>query len=92
MNSTPDQLRQQARKRLDDQRGFIPHLIAYITVNVAIVVIWATVSHGGFFYPGFVMGFWGIGLLTHAWNAFFSRPITESEIDREVNRMQGHSA
>jgi hypothetical protein len=26
----------------------------------------------------------GAGLLIHGWNAFFARPIAESEVDREV--------
>jgi hypothetical protein len=29
---------------------------------------------------------WGIGLVLHAWDAFFKRPVTEADVDRELAR------
>jgi hypothetical protein len=91
MSVTPDVLREAARKRLEERRGFIPHLIVYVLVNTGLIVIWATVANQGFFWPGFVLGFWGIGLVMHAWNAFFSKPITEADIEREMERLRDRS-
>ena len=87
MDTPSDELRRIARKRVEDRRGFIPHALAYVLVNVALVVIWAT-SGQGLFWPGFVIGFWGIGLVMHAWTVFVSRPITDADVQREIDRMQ----
>ncbi len=91
MSTTQDELRQAARKRLEDQRGFVPHIIAYVLVNAGLIAIWATVADHSFFWPGFVIGFWGIGLVMHAWSAFFSRPITEVDVEREIERLRDRS-
>jgi hypothetical protein len=91
MSVTPDELRQVARKRLEDRRGFVPHLIVYVLVNACLIAIWATVANPGLFWPGFVLGFWGIGLMMHFWSAFISRPITEGDVEREVQRLHDRS-
>ena len=31
---------------------------------------------------------WGIGVVMHAWDAFFRSEITEDDVDRELARMQ----
>ena len=87
MSGTPGDVRATARKRLEERRGFFPHLIMYIVVNTGLVVVWAATGPDTFFWPAFPLLFWGGGLLVHAWNAFFSRPITEAEVDSEVSHM-----
>src|ERR1700681_2238303 len=87
MNTTSDELRRIARKRIEDRRGFIPHALVYVLVNAALVAIWAT-NGAGFFWPAFVIGFWGVGLVMHAWSAFFRRPITEPGLKREIDGFQ----
>jgi hypothetical protein len=87
VNGTPGDVRATARKRLEERRGFFPHLIMYIVVNAGLVVIWAATGTDTFFWPAFPLLFWGGGLLVHAWNAFFSEPITEAEVDSEVPRI-----
>jgi hypothetical protein len=91
MSTTQDELHQAARKRLEDQRGFVPHLIGYVLVNAGLIAIWATVADQRFFWPGFVIGFWGIGLVMHAWCAFVGRPITEADAEREIERLRDRS-
>jgi 2TM domain len=89
MTSTPSDPRTAARKRLEERRGFIPHLIVFLVVNAGLIMIWVMNGSDGLFWPAFPIIFWGVGLVLHAWNAFFSRPITESDVDREVERL-GH--
>jgi 2TM domain len=91
MDAVSEDLRKAARERLEAQRGVVPHLLVYVLVNAGLVAIWATVADRGFFWPGFVIGFWGIGIVMHIWSAFFRRPITEAEIDREVENLRGRS-
>ncbi|MFI7680162.1 2TM domain-containing protein [Actinophytocola sp. NPDC049390] len=87
MTGTPADVRTVARKRLEERRGFFPHLIMYVVVNAGLVVIWAATAPDSFFWPAFPLLFWGAGLLMHAWNAFFTKPITETEVDSEVARL-----
>jgi 2TM domain-containing protein len=85
MTGTPD-AREAARKRIEERRGFVPHLVVYLLVNGALITVWATMGPHGFFWPAFVLLFWGIGIVMHGWNAFFAKPITEADVDREVRR------
>lgn len=87
MSVASDELRRVARKRIEDRRGFIPHLIVFVLFNAALVAIWATTGTG-FFWPGFLIGFWGIGLVMHAWSVFFNQPVTDADVQREVERLQ----
>lgn len=91
MSVPADDLRQIARKRIEDRRGLIPHLIMYALVNAGLIAIWATTGRG-FFWPGFVLGFWGVGVVMHVWSVFFNRPITEADVQREIERLQRRSA
>lgn len=77
--------REAARRRLRARRDFLSNIVAYVVINAALVVIWAT-SGGGYFWPAWVIGLWGVGLLLHAWNSFWRPPMTEADIDAEMRR------
>ena len=77
--------REEARNRLQDRRDFSSHLVAYVVVNAFLIGVWA-VTGAGYFWPAWVLAGWGIGLVLHAWNAFFRRPVTEADIDEEIRR------
>jgi 2TM domain-containing protein len=88
MTVTPDDdLRSEAMRRLKERREFQTHLVTYVLVNAVLVAIWATTGQG-YFWPGWVLGGWGIGLVLHAWTAFFQRPITDADLEREVERLR----
>jgi hypothetical protein len=89
MSVTSDDLRQAAMKQLQERRDFVPHLLAYVLVNAGLIVVWALTTSHAIFWPAFVLVFWGMGLVIHAWSAFFRRPITEAEVDRYIERLQG---
>jgi len=86
MTGTPKDAREAARKRIEDRRGFVPHLIIYLVLNTGLVLLWVSAGGHGFFWPGIILVGWGIGVLMHAWNAFFSKPISEADVDRELRR------
>lgn len=77
-----------ARKRVSDRRDFSSHLVAYIVVNAFFVLIWA-LTGAGYFWPAWIIGGWGIGLVMHAWDAFVRRPVTDADVEEEL-RHQRH--
>lgn len=86
MADNTDDVREAARKRLESRRGFVPHLLVFLAVNTMLVLIWWVTSAPSFFWPIIPIAAWSIGILAHAWDAFFSKPITEEDIDRELQR------
>lgn len=76
--------RDAAIKRIKDKRDFKTHAVSYVVVNIFLIGVWA-VSGGGYFWPGWVMAGWGIGLVLHGWQTYRGeRPITEEDIQREM--------
>jgi hypothetical protein len=57
----------------------------FIVVNAFLVGTWA-VTGAGYFWPIWVLAAWGIGLVMHAWETFFHRPVTEADVDAELER------
>ena len=76
--------RDAAIKRIKDKRDFKTHAVSYVVVNLFLIGVWA-VSGSGYFWPGWVMAGWGIGLVLHGWQTYRGeRPITEEDIHREM--------
>jgi hypothetical protein len=75
--------RKAAVKRVKAKRGFRVHVAIYLVVNTLLVVVWA-LSGAAYFWPGWAMLGWGIGLAFHGWSAYLKRPISEDEIRREM--------
>jgi hypothetical protein len=86
-----DDRRTAAIERLKNRRAFGQHLVSYIVVNGLLIGIWAATG-AGYFWPAWVLGIWGIGLVMHAWTAFLQKPITEEDIQREIRRGGGSVA
>jgi hypothetical protein len=78
--------RERALERLKKKRDFYTHVLVYLVVNAFLVVVWWMTS-GGFFWPGFVMAAWGIGVVMNAWDVW-QRDFSEADIEREVARLQ----
>lgn len=86
--STEQELREQAIARLKKKRDFRAHVFIYVAVNAMLVVIWA-VTGSGFFWPIFPILGWGVGVAANAWDVYGRKPISEDEIRRETERLQG---
>ena len=79
--------RDAAIKRIKDRREFKTHITVYVVVNLFLVGIWAMTSRG-YFWPGWVIAGWGIGLVLHGWQVYRGdKPITDAEIQREMDRL-----
>jgi len=75
----------QAEKRVTERRAFSSHVVSYVVVNAFLVGIWAFTG-GGYFWPAWILGAWGIGLVLHAWDAFVRRPVTNADVEDEMRR------
>lgn len=82
--STSDDRREEARKRVQARRDFGSHLVAFIVINAVFVAVWAMT--GGYFWPAWIIGLWGAGLIMHAWDVYIRRPVTEADVDAELSR------
>jgi 2TM domain len=80
-------LRGQAITRLNQKREFGTHLFVYLVVNAFLIGIWASTG-ANFFWPAFPLFLWGIGLVLHAWEAYWRKPVSEDRIRREMERMR----
>jgi len=91
------ELRSRAIRRIRAKHDFRFHLFAYLAVNEMLVVIWAVtggwVTSAGlitsFFWPIFPIVGWGVGIGFHWYAVYYVRPFSESDIQREVERLRG---
>jgi len=83
-----EELRTAALASIRRKREFGQHLLAYVVINAVLVGIWA-LSGGGNFWPIWVIGFWGVGLIFHAWDVYGRRrTVSEDQIAREMDRLR----
>jgi hypothetical protein len=80
-----DEQRLAARKRVQAKRDLYAHVVVYVVINAFFVGVWALTGQG-YFWPAWIMGGWGIGLVLNAWDVLFRRPITEDDVERELRR------
>jgi hypothetical protein len=66
----------QAKKRVEELKGFYGHLGVYLIFVAAAIAVWAiTGATGWYFWP---LAMWGIGLALHAMTVF----VTEGRLGR----------
>lgn len=91
-------LREAAIASLKRKRKFAEDLLAYVAVNGVLWLIWALAdgsTDGSMPWPAWVSLIWGFLLTVDAWKAFgpwpggLRRPLTESEIEREMRKGDG---
>ena len=79
--------RERARARVEKKHKLRADFGAYVVINAALVVAWA-VAGFGYFWPGWILGIWGVFLILDAWNVYYRRPVTEAEVDDELRRQR----
>lgn len=82
----PGTEREAARQRLTKRRNLVNGLVAYAVFNAFFVGVWAMTGQG-YFWPGWILGGWGAGMVLAVWD-YFRRPITEADVDRELRRQR----
>ena len=82
-----EELRKQARQRVQKRRDLGAHVVAFVVINLMLIGIWA-ISGAGYFWPAWVLLGWGVGLVLNIWDVYFRRPVTEADVEREMQRSQ----
>jgi hypothetical protein len=77
---------EQALRRVKAKRDLSAHVVVYVVVNAFLIGIW-WFNGQGYFWPGWVLAGWGIGLVLNVWDVLLRRPITEQDVERELRRM-----
>lgn len=93
LGTTPEALRDQALRRVKKRRDFHTHAFVYLTINLLLWGIWLATgadSGGSVPWPTWITLGWGIGVLFNAWDVYVRRPISEAEVEREVQRLVHH--
>jgi hypothetical protein len=86
---TEEELRQLAVRRLKKKKDFVAHLVSYVVINTFLIGIWYFVAGRGYFWPGWVLLGWGIALVFNVWDVYGRHEISESDIQREMDRIRG---
>ena len=86
---TDEQIYEEAKKRVEEKRGFYTHFTVYIAVNILLVLIWAFPSGGGFPWFLFPLCGWGIGVLFHFLGVFvFGGKSDRAAIEKEAEKIR----
>jgi 2TM domain len=83
------ELRARAIARLEEKRDLIGSLTTFVGVNGLLWLIWALTDRstdGGVPWPTWVSAIWGFFIVMHVWKIFARRPISEADIQREIDR------
>ena len=84
-----EQIYEQAKKRVEEKKGFYIHLTVYIVVNIFLVLIWAFAAGRGFPWFLIVLGGWGIGLISHFMVVFvFEKKSDRAAIEKEAEKIR----
>ncbi|MGY6018182.1 2TM domain-containing protein [Streptomyces spinosirectus] len=74
-----------AKSRAEKKRKYRGDLMAYVVINAFLVAVWA-ITGLGYFWPGWVLGVWGVFLILSAWDLYFRRDVTDEEVERELRK------
>ena len=58
-----------------------------VAINAFLVGIWA-LSGAGYFWPGWVLAVWGLGLILRGWDLFYRPEVTEADVQREMRKLE----
>jgi hypothetical protein len=78
---------ERARSRLLKKRKVRGDMVSYVIVNACLLGIWA-IAGFGYFWPGWVLGVWGVFLALDVWQVFIRHDVTEADIQRELDRIR----
>lgn len=84
------EIRDQAVQSLKAKRGLNTQIGMWLVTSVVLIAIWAATGTDNFFWPVFPIAGWALGLAIQGWSVYGpgARPISESDIQRESERLR----
>jgi len=84
-----EEIRKIATERVKAKKGFFSHLTVYILVNLMLIAIWYFTG-AKYFWPMWVLLFWGIGIIVNAITVFARRDTgwEKREVEKEIERIK----
>ncbi len=79
--------REQALRMIKRRRDLATHAVSYLVFNCAVWIVWA-LTGGGYPWPLWMTGLWGIGLVMNGWDVYGRRPVSEQDVQREIRRLR----
>jgi hypothetical protein len=87
MSTVEDELRKEATTRVKKRRDLGAHIFVYVVVNTMFVVLWI-LTGAGYFWPGWIIACWGVGLIMNVWDVYWRKPVTEADVRREMEKLR----
>ena len=91
MVASEDELKKFAKKKLKSKQDFRNLVAVWVFVFVVTTAIWFFTTPTGYFWPVWPAFGIGVAILFAGYEAYgkgFDRPITEEDIDAEVQRLK----
>jgi hypothetical protein len=95
---TEEEIYKEARKRVEEKKGFYAHLCVYLAINLLVVILWLVTSLGSFPWFIFSVGGWGVIVILHSLfvfvfhkDALWEKKALEREVDKIRKKVQGGS-
>jgi hypothetical protein len=86
METTNEQLREHATKRIREKTGFRIHVVIYVLFNTMLTGLWWFTGEG-FFWPIFPILIWGFGVVINGYTVYSDDTPTEDQIRREMESL-----
>ncbi len=87
---TDDDTRNRAVERIKNRRELLRLAAGFVLASALLVLIWV-MSGGGYFWPGWIIGVMAVFLAVRTYHVYGERPISESDIEREMGKTDGTS-
>lgn len=86
-----EEIRDVALKRIKAKREFWKMVITFVIISFILNAIWLLSGYRDYYWPAWPMFGFAIATFFNALSAFGpgSKPISESDIDREVRKLNG---
>ncbi len=83
---------EEARKRVEELKGFYQHLFVYVLVNAFLIVVNVLTAPGSWWFYWPLFG-WGIGIVAHGASIFFGGgPWGKAWEQRKIRELMGDSS
>lgn len=82
-----DDPRRLARRQIHRRRRIAQSIVSWVVLSAFVVAVWA-LGGRGYFWPGWVIAGGAALLVLRGWRVHASTPITQAEVDAEMQRQQ----